>query len=51
MDTGRPRQRGLAQVAICTCLALGGCATQPDRLPVEAGDVCGGQRAKCASGH
>jgi hypothetical protein len=48
MDTERPRQRGLAQIAICGCLALAGCASQPDRLPIEAGDVCGGQRAELA---
>jgi hypothetical protein len=48
MDTERPRERGLAQIAICACLALAGCASQPDRLPVEAGDVCGGQRAELA---
>jgi hypothetical protein len=48
MDTERPRQRGLAQLAIGACLALWGCASQPDRLPIEAGDVCGGQRAELA---
>ena len=48
VDTERPRQRGLAQLAIGACLALGGCASQPDRLPIEAGDVCGGQRAELA---
>ena len=32
MDTKRPRQRGLAQIAICACLALWGCAGQPDRF-------------------
>ncbi|MGH8565880.1 MAG: hypothetical protein ACREXW_18015 [Gammaproteobacteria bacterium] len=47
MDTARPNgqvQRDL--VAICACLGLWGCASQPDRLPVDAGDVCGGQRAE-----
>jgi hypothetical protein len=48
MDTERPRQRRLAQIAIGACLALGACASQPDRLPIEAGDVCGGQRAELA---
>jgi hypothetical protein len=48
MDTERPRQRGLAHIAIAACLALWGCASQPDGLPIDAGDVCGGQRAELA---
>lgn len=48
MDTERPGQRRLAQIAIGVCLALGGCAGQPGRLPVEAGDVCGVERAELA---